>query len=124
MTAINDSLYSFFTGSGLINSLVYQEGIFREGKDNGYFVLKPNGGGSSRPWLRMPTFTVYLFGDYNAPEYGLPSSIGEIANNLIEYITDNAKTDSVIFMEMTEPQTLKRTDSNRPALQMTLTVKS
>ena len=119
-----DSLYDYFTNSGIINSLTYQQGSFREGNDEGYFVIIPDGGGNARPWIRMPRYRIYLFGGKAASEYGLPSTIGVIASNLVEYIRDNEESGNVVYMEITEPQILKRTDSNRPALQMTLTVKS
>ena len=120
MTAQADALYNYLTGSNIINSLVYQEGEFREGSESGYIVLIPNAGSNARPWMREQNYRVYLFGQKSDPLYGGNQYIGEIANELVKYINNDASPDGLAYIESGEAMVLKRTESDRPVIQLNL----
>lgn len=124
MSLLLDDLATYLEQSGLIDGYTVQKGRFIEGSDRAYLAILPDGGQAARPWLRFPRYRIVLFGRKAQGEYGDPSSVGEVASNIVEYVRDNARSNDHVFIETTEPQPLARTESDRAVVQLVFTSKA
>lgn len=124
MSLLSDDIVKYFQDSGFIDGMTIQFGEMIEGSDPRYFVIMPDNGPIAMPWIRSPRYRVILMGEKSKSLYGQQGRVGEVANNLVEYVRDNASSSEHCFIEITEPQPLARTNSDRAVVQLVVTTKS
>ena len=122
MTAISDDIIKYFKDTGLIDDYTVQYEQWHDGGKPYYFVIIPDGGMPVMPWMRSPNYRVVVVGPKSKRAYA-NGGIGNMVENLMQYMRDNMSSPLHQYIEATEPSQPIATESDRRMITFSLMTK-